>query len=354
MSDEPTRTLPADPPLGRIARADRLAAWAFALRGVVVLALLGLGILGLEKLVLVYPARFGAEVDGLPTERLMELRTSAGQVVFIGDSVIQTVATGDSDPRVLSTMLEQELDGAVVRRISAAATAADLHGAWLRYLARLDVPPRAVVIEVNPRSFSPHWERNPGWVFADQAAMIDHPLFARFASVLEWDWGRPTAEEYRATPVIVSGQVVGTVQGLEQPTVGWEVASPAVASGRYLVRYAADYGMSQRLSAFRALVDEANACPFPVVLFLTPIDLESARAHLTPEQIGAVEANLALLRRELSRSRWPTVDASVMVARADFDHPDADPHEHMQGPGRLAVARALAAALGTLPGGGWR
>jgi hypothetical protein len=342
-----------DASLGRIAREDRLAGLGFALRGAVVLALLGLAVLGLEKLVLAYPARLGLEIDGLPVDRLVELRATAGQVVFIGDSVIQTVATGDPDVRMLTTMLEDELDGIGVRRVSAAATGAELHASWLRYLENISVPPRTVVIEINPRSFSPHWERNPGWVFNDQAAMIDHPLFGRLASVLEWDWERPTDLEYRETPVAVLGQVVGTVASLERPEAGWDPPAD-VAAGRYLVRYAADYAMSRRIAALHALVDEVNACPFPVVLFITPIDVEAIRARLTPEQLGAVDANLGLLRRELARSRWPTVDASEMVPRADFDHPDGDPHEHLRAPGRVVVAAALAAALRTLDGHGWQ
>lgn len=353
MLREPTTTQTGDPPLGRIAREDRLAALAFAIRGVVVLALIGGALFGIEQLVLAYPARLGPEIDGFPTDRLVELRATAGQVVFIGDSVIQTVATGDSDARMLTTMLEEDLDGIGVRRISAAATGAELHTAWLRYLEHIDVPPRTVVIEINPRSFSPHWERNPGWVFNEQAAMIEHPLFARLASVLEWDWARPTEAEYRATPVVVGGSVVGTVAELEAPEAGWDPPAE-VAARRYLVRYGADYARSRRIEAFRRLVDEANACPFPVILFITPIDVEAIRARLTPEQIAAVEQNLTLLRGVLSRSRWPTLDASEMVPRADFDHPDGDPHEHLKGAGRVAVADALATALRTLEGYGWQ
>jgi hypothetical protein len=354
MSLEPsTLPSPAEPRLGTIARSDRLGGLAFAVRGVVVIALLLAALVGIERLVLAYPARLGPEIEGLPVDRLVELRATAGQVVMIGDSVIQTVATGDVDARMLSTMLEEELDGASVRRISAAATGAELHTAWLRYLENIDVPPRAVVIEVNPRSFSPHWERNPGWVFDDQAAMIDHPLLARLASVLEWDWHRPTDEEYRATPVIVNGQVVGTVGELERLEAGWNPPDD-VATNRYLVRYASAYAASRRMVALRAMVDEANRCAFPVVLFLTPIDREAIDARLAPEQVAAVDRNLERLRAELGRSRWPTVDASELVPRADFDHPDGDPHEHLKSAGRVVVAHTLATALRTLADLGWQ
>lgn len=323
--------------------SSRRDAFAWARRACVVLVALALGVLGLERLVLRYPARLGRAIEGFPVETVDALAHVRGDIVYIGDSVVQTVATPDSDHRLLPDIVARELGEPIVR-ISQAATGAEVHAAWLAYLADAPVAPRAVVIAVNPRSCSPHWELNPGWVFTDLAVRTRHPLLGRLASVLEWDWGRPSAEAYAATEVRVAGNAVGTIALLDQGIGG----DPArITHDRYLVRYAADYSESRRIDSIRALVAQASAQPFPVVLYLTPVDVEAARAELADEEMAAVEANLELLRREVFRSRWPVVDALELVAHVDFDHGREDPHEHLRGPGRIAVAELVAGALRT-------
>lgn len=339
---------PPEPPTvevarGAVASADRLGASTFAGRGALVIALLALGVWGAERIILRYPARLGSTVSGFPTDRVLELQRAPGEIVFFGDSVVQTMALGDTDPRLLPDMLGGELDEPVLR-ISQAATGAQMHAAWLRYAAHLSPPPRAVIIPINLRSFSPHWERNPGWVFDDVAAMIDHPLYARLGSVLEWDWGRPTDDAFAATPVFVNGTEVGTVATLDDGAAGW-APSAEVRRSRYLVRYASDIERSRRLGAFRDLLAEANASRFPVILYLTPIDVDAIEDNVDEATFAAVQANLAVLRDALSSTRWPSVDLSASVRAADFDHPIGDPHEHMKWGGRMICARALADAV---------
>jgi|GEM_PF-3364314 len=328
---------------GPVAPSDRRGALVFGLEALALLALLGLAMLGAERILLGYPARLGPMVSGFPTDRVLELQRAPGEIVFFGDSVVQTMALGDADPRLLPDMLAGEIDEPVLR-ISQAATGAQMHAAWLRYAARLSPPPRAVIIPINLRSFSPHWERNPGWVFDDVAAMIDHPLYARLGSVLEWDWGRPTDEAFAATPVFVNGIEVGTVATLDDVAAGW-APSADVRRSRYLVRYASDIERSRRIVGFRDLVAEANASRFPVILYLTPVDVDAIEDNVDQATYAAVQANLAVLRAALATTRWPSVDLSASVREADFDHPIGDPHEHMKWGGRMICARALADAV---------
>jgi hypothetical protein len=338
----PAPTTNAEPST-RIARADRVAALAFAARSVVGAAVIALAVIGVEQLVLAYPTQLAPEIPGLPVDRLVQLRSGGGRVVLIGDSVVQTVASGEDDQRNLGTMLEAELGGGVLLQAQA-ASGAELHRAWLHYLRGGRVDPHAVVIGVNPRAFSPHWDRNPGWLFHQEAAIMTHPVFARCASVLEWEWGRPTGDEFAATPVFVQEEQVGTLAALERTDLGYEPADD-VARARYLVRYGSDYARSRHLEDLEGLVDEANAQPFPVILYLTPIDVDAIRERLDPSRLAAVEHNLELLRATIRRSRWPTVDASSIVRTPDFDHPPGDPHEHLKAAGRLALVRALVPAI---------
>jgi hypothetical protein len=339
--DEPVRL--GTTAAGRTAKEDVRGAALFGAQALGVVSLLALAILLMERLILAQPARLGPMVSGFPWERIVELERTSGEIVFFGDSVVQTAALGDTDARLLPDMLAAEIDAPVLR-VSQAATSCDMHAAWLRYAARLAPPPRAVIVPVNLRAFSPHWERNPAWVFSDTAAMIDHPLYARMLSVLEWDWGRPTDEAFAASPVVVAGIEVGTIAALDAPTAGY-LPSDEVRRGRYLGRYASDVGRSRRLSALQDLVDAANGARFPVILYLTPIDVDRVREHVDDASYANVEANLARLRAELAASRWPTADLSEAVRAADFDHPLGDPHEHLKWRGRRLVVDALAQAL---------
>jgi hypothetical protein len=328
---------------GRTSPTDVRAAAVFGGRALGVLVLLGCALVLLERLILAYPERLGTFVSGFPWDRIVELERTSGELVYFGDSVVQTAAIGDTDPRLLPDMLAAEVDEPVLR-VSQAATSCEMHAAWLRFASRLTPPPRAVIIPVNLRAFSPHWERNPGWVFTDAAAMIDHPLYARLLSVMEWDWGRPTDDEFRATPVFVGGALVGTIAELDAIDAGY-LPTAEVRRSRYLVRFAADIDRSRRLGAFEDLVHEANASRFPVILYLTPIDVDQAREHVDEATYANLEANLEVLRAALRTTRWPSVDLSETVRAQDFDHPIGDPHEHLKWRARLVVAEALADAL---------
>ena len=87
---------------------------------------------------------------------LAALHRAQGRVLYLGDSTVWTTTQGPH-PRTLHRALGAEL-GEDVAALAAPGFAPDTFLAQLRYIARANVQPRAVVIPINLRAFCPEWE----------------------------------------------------------------------------------------------------------------------------------------------------------------------------------------------------
>lgn len=344
MSSTAAVSGPATPP-------GRLAPFAFALR-VAGLCAAFWAVLWVADAQLVprFPEVALEVMPDLPNE-LPALARAEDRVLFLGDSVVHTVARRDDDRRTLAEMVADQ-SGLPVVDASRAASAIDRYRLSLRWVARRGLAPRVAVVPINPRSFAPSWTRNPGWRFRRNNAMLLAPLRTRFLAAFGYDFEPLTDADWRATPVVVDGERVGTVESLMEPDSGLR-PSPEGVRGRYLVRYAADVEGSPRMADLRALVDWARTrAPFPVLFVVSAVDVETAEQVLGEDTFPAVADNLRRIGAVLERAGVPFVDLSRALPAARFDHPRSEPHEHLDAAGRAQAAAAIADALKRMLGGG--
>ncbi len=282
-------------------------------------------------------------------EDLARLRSADGKPLFLGDSVLHTAAMNEPDRRNLVRMLAKELETDIVR-VSHGASGMDRYLAQVRYLLRAGVRPSSLVVLVNPRTFGPTAERNPSWSFALTNRMYTRPLLSRLQAVLKWDFGIPDEDEFLATEIRIGETVLGPLGALTRP--GLEDPPDDVIRNRYLSRYATDIRTSSRLRDLAALARLTADAELPTLFYITPIDVQSMKQFLSAEEFGHVQQNIRTLRAVLRDTGATFLDLSTLLPGGDFDHPRADPHEHLRSTGRLKCVRKLAEAVQQLEGQG--
>lgn len=273
------------------------------------------------------------------------LHRSEGRILYLGDSVVDSVAMDERGQPKLPELLAKSL-GMPVTNASRAAFGPRMYLALVAALERQQVRPHAIVVPINLRSFSPHWELQPSWRFGPERAMLETGIHApiRALAVFKVDFGSTSYEAFRDAPVIVDGRYMGPL-GVLDPPLGAGFGSVGNPRGACLARYATDVRRSSQFGLLDSLFSRLASFEVPVVLYLTPVDLEYVGDFLDDREMAAVHGNLSILRSQLERSRLPWLDLAGSLSRDAFDHPEEFPHEHLRQPGRELVADRLAGSL---------
>ncbi|MCE9635343.1 MAG: hypothetical protein K8T90_06505 [Planctomycetes bacterium] len=288
-------------------------------------------------------------VPKIPAPEYLRLLDAEDRVLVLGDSVMLYAPEGESNRRSLVARLGDEF-AVAIENATRAGRGTEMARAQIAALVRLGVRPRAVVVEVSLRQFSPLWEGNPNLEDPSLERMLLTGSFLplRAAGVFKYEFGRITPREYRAKPVFVAGTPVGTVGDLEHKGAGIGRAGPldsGIVGDRCRLAYAFDLDRSTRLSMLRELFATLRAADIPCVAFVTPLDMEFIASHCAPADVERVRQNLAALGGEITQPGVFAADLSQTLSLADFDHPADWPDEHLRFAGREFVAKQVGALV---------
>ncbi|MFN7972944.1 MAG: hypothetical protein U0166_11440 [Acidobacteriota bacterium] len=288
------------------------------------------------------PASIVGLVAGVPPE-LPALREASGRVVYLGDSVVGAVAPGEDPMTRLVDIVARDC-GCAILRVNHPSYGPAEQLAQLQFVSRGASLPRAVIVPVNLRAFSPHWTERPAWNFRARNAMLRTGWFLpiRLLVTMKYDFGALSTARFEGLPVTVRGAVRGTMLELdgrlERPMPG--------GHGRYVVRYATDAAQSPTVRDLRALLDFLERSPIPSVVYFTPVDLEGLAAELSEDDMASVQRNVETIRGILGRR--PYVDLSAALPHSAFCYDPTNPTEHLCLAGREVVASRVAAELAAL------
>jgi hypothetical protein len=273
---------------------------------------------------------------------IANLEDAQQRVLLLGDSVMSWFAADDNDRTNLARAISS-LSPAPVADKSSGGYGIEIASAQIQGLRLLNIRPRAVVVEVNLRHYSPAWELSPRLQkpLITKAFESGWLLPVRAAAVFKCRFGVLSDRAYLATRLKVAGRDLGPLAEYDRLPL-WSSPGripPAELGHRTsLARYASDIEDGSSLSRLRTAVQVVKMARIPAVFFLTPINIDYLRARLAPAEMACVEKNLTLLRQTIAQAGIFWVDLSHSLPSEEFDHPPLVPNEHLRARGRKFVA----------------
>ena len=115
-----------------------------------------------------------------PADKTDAILKDKPEVIIFGDSVMTVSDPKDIDKRPTDLMLQEKIPNLNVESIDYLAYNPDIYLEYIKYITNNKFKPKAVIIAINLRSFSPDWDQNPGYQFEQEKLILRYkntPLF---------------------------------------------------------------------------------------------------------------------------------------------------------------------------------
>lgn len=266
-------------------------------------------------------------------------------VVYFGDSSASNYGRNDSDKSSLPQMLGKILGERTLVSIDNPAYAAGIFLEFSKYMIREKYYPEYVVIPINIRSFSPSWDKNPGYQFEDQKEILNSKLSFMFLKSIEaFDKKNRLSEisqsEFENTDVFNGEEIVGKVKDFE----GHEFRNYSEENMKdsilyfYMFSLTEDHRKISSLSQIAQILTENNIKP---IFYITPVDYETGERYFPGQFSERLKHNTELIKSVLEKNNVRVMDLSIILG-SDFFAWERYPNEHLNEKGREYVAKKIA------------
>lgn len=269
-------------------------------------------------------------------------------VIYLGDSSASNYDLDDSDKRPLPQMIQEILDDYTLTSIDHAAYAAEMFLEFSKYMVRENYHPEFVVIPINIRSFSPSWDRYPGYQFEEEKAILKNKLLFMFLKTIEaFDKDNSLSEisqsEFENTDVLNGKEVVGKAKDFE----GHEFRNYSEENMMksilvfYMFSLNQDHRKLESLSQIAKILTENNIKP---IFYITPIDYETGEKYFPNQFLERLKENTETIKSVLKKNDVEVLDLSNKLS-SDFFGWEKYPNEHLNEKGRKYVAKKIAGKI---------
>jgi hypothetical protein len=302
-------------------------------------------------IVLQVPVELLRGLAPIPSRDALDARPDPPDILYFGDSILDSVAPGDADRRDLVRMVRDLLPDRRIGTVQGSAYGPELFEAFARYAARRPARPPRLLIAINLRSLSPEWEARPEYQFRAEKFRLLHGDLAAAALLRPLNAFKGysltpiSPGEYRVQPVFREGRPVGRVRDflpLLVPPPGM-----TLEEGRFVFRYMNTVTPDSRgVRALRRIAEICREAGMEPRFYVSPVDVETGEREAGPGFRRQVAANVAVLREVLAAEQLRLLDLSARIDAGAFDwRRNLVPNEHLTERGRADVARELAALL---------
>lgn len=327
-----------------MAATPQRSQWSRALLFGAKLIVLGMFLFGCQLAMYeVYGARHIPDPVAVLERHLAE----GADIAYLGDSTTRDIAGTDKDTRNLAEMVEARLPNLKIARITYPAYQAEVYQAYCEFMAQSERKPKAVIIPINIRSFSPVWDLRPQWQFEKLNYFLRHrdPVtraFFRPLSVFRIVKLTPISmEQFMQAPVYEGDRPVGKVGDFEamRPEADVDAYYKEQFIYCYMERLTKDH---RKLVALRRAVAALQAGGIAPVLYFTPVDYQAGEKLLGKPFAEQLAANIGIIKETLDELGVEALDLSRAVDTENFCYRPYTVNEHMDEKGRGFVADKIA------------
>jgi hypothetical protein len=278
----------------------------------------------------------------------------AAEILCLGDSVLERVSHHDEDQRTLGRILADMMSsGPRLLPISGSGYHVEVFSALLRAVATMKHRPDIVVVPVNLRSFSPQWDLNPSYAFADELRALDafvREPQRRVPSIPTMP--RPSAiatRKWHETPVAYPSSTLHTVAEFQAVVANSGNTDPERLRQIFVYHYMHPLGPTHRKLAmwdalFRAVVEMRVRC----IAYATPVNVDGGSEFAGAALAESVRASVKRFEHATSanaRTGLTFLDLSELLDADDFFRRH-EATEHLNANGRKKLAARLTDAIG--------
>jgi hypothetical protein len=246
-------------------------------------------------------------------------------VLYLGDSVLDTTAFRDSVKDAIPVMMSRLLPGVGVAPLGNAGWSADVYFAVCQFMAKRGMLPPAVIVPINLRLYSKNWERYPNFERERFFFLHDDPL--------AWIFFKP----------LVNFKVI------DLPPVSPDPALvPQGAKACFIANYVYPMTQSRNFRSLKKLAALLKREKRRAVFYVTPINIHYCDDQVGPACRAAVERNVQTLSQALASEGFSMLDLAGSLPPGRFET-EQSTIEHLDQEGRRYVAGQVAAALGLSP-----
>ena len=321
----------------------------FLLKFLILLALL---LVGQSVVAYIYPASVPEAIVHFQT-----LLDEQVDVIYMGDSTLWH-PTGS---QTTAAMLQELLPNQTIGELSHAAYGMDIYASYITYLLRQEYRPKLIIIPINMRSFSPEWERRPGYQFTMEKRILNMGIpLTRFL-------GRPlrlfgsyqtdiTQDEFLRSEINNSGTPVGQVADFEDSVGLTASATQNTEQFVYYQELAADPDYPRLLTYYfmnalqpdhrkvRAMVEIVRALQtagVDVLFYFTPVNVELGDLYIGEDFRRQFTANVDVIKAQIA-AEGLTEGTQMLDFSYDLAAYFFSDTEHLRQPGKLYIAEQLA------------
>lgn len=291
-----------------------------------------------------------------PIPEITELRNilqNKYDTLYFGDSTVDFVDEKDTDTSSVVTMLHTFKPDYRVADFSHSANHTEVYEATLEYLSRSPTKPKAVILEINPATFSPVWDQTPGLQFEKEKFLLKNSdsliaYFYRPLAILQAINFNPISEkQYLETPVYRGGIFVGTVADFTNEKKFASTTSENIRD-TFIARYMYTLTPQHRkLTALSKTIDIAQKSGIKVYTYITPINYKKGQQYVSPDFMFQTKVNTDLICKTVELKGVPCLNLAYTLDSSSFNYNRGYATEHVNETGRRLIARELTKVVGS-------
>ncbi len=268
-------------------------------------------------------------------------------ILFFGDSVIHEFGPTDTDHSTIAQMLEKFNPPGSVKDLSHGAYEMRVFDAYLSNIARSGQHPKAIIIPINLRAYSPVKDREPVYQFAKETFILTTQIpfieyFYRPLAIFRAINLYPiSTEEYLATPLYWGDKLVGHISDYARIDATYK--NPTYDDIRDFMIYEHLYPLKpddRNIIALEDIAQTARAHNLNVVFYVTPIDYQHGDRYVGKVFGETIKSDAQMLCDIVKAHDLPCLDLSTALT-SNYFIDSVYINVHLKEAGRAFVAQKV-------------
>ncbi len=287
-------------------------------------------------------------VPPIPAVLLLEnyLRDNV-DILYFADSIIDFKDKTDRDQSSIIDALHALDPEYKIADLSHGANQSEVYEAAAEYVSRSEIKPKAVILHINPATFSPVWNMTPGLQFEKEKFYFRHKnsvlayFYRPFAITGVIDVNPVSEEEYMNTIVYRENQPVGTVREFTG-NQRLATATPEQVRDTFIARYMSPISSDHRkLIALTNAIKTFQKAGIEVYTYITPINYEVGTLFVGHDFIEQTERNTGMICNAVERTGVECLNLAFSLNSDSFNYNGGYATEHLKVSGRKFIAKKL-------------